>query len=309
MPEGDGALSRRGAGLTRPPLKRPAGPVDTHGVSHSVRSSAPKAPSSLVFAPEAHRPRHHRLVVDGTGVVFEVGVGVRHRLGWAECDAVLRFQDRIELIVDGATSVVVRAQDWYDGSGVLSLADRVVPPTLLITLDGDPEPDPTPYVLAGVAAVPAPVVAGAAGLATTAATASLVGGLVQRSAPLLLAAVALAWAVLPLVQGLRRRIAVPSRWRASAAVSGPRRVRLDHLLSRMPAAVLRRTLLGAPLLALVGAACWYRWSGGLPGVLPVAPVVLGVVLTLVAAGAVLPLGVLGLVELRRRRSRRARRVG
>lgn len=101
-------------------------------------------------------------MIDPVDILIEGGVGVQHRFAWSECDAVLRFPDRLELVI-GDASVVIRASDWYRGTEALELADHLVPSELRVEVAGEPEPPLIPYRLNGLARHSSAVLASAAG--------------------------------------------------------------------------------------------------------------------------------------------------
>lgn len=240
------------------------------------------------FAPEAHMPRNRRLLIEAAGVVLEVDVGVQHRIAWADCEAVLRFPDRLELVFDPANSLVIRASDWFHGEDVLTLADGLVPPTLLVEIDGVAEDDPTPYVLTGLARHSAVVVATALLSCSIMAALAIGIGMSQRRGAAVLIGLAFCIPVVPLMRGIRRRLSVPRRWRGSAVQGSPVRVRFDARLSVTSERGLRTIRILLPVLGVLASFGWWMWTGNVP-----------VVVVTFATG----LSIVVDLELRRRRHR------
>jgi hypothetical protein len=95
--------------------------------------------------------------------------------------------------------------------------------------------------------------------------------------------------IYPLIQAIRTRLSVPSRWRASAVNASSASVRFDHLLagsSDRTLQILRVAFVAAGVLAAFG---WWYWTGQTP-------------LLLVSLGVIFAVAVD--TEIRRRRRRR-----
>ncbi len=215
----------------------------------SVTSSTPL---TRTFVAEAHLDRDRRLTVSPDGVAFELGIGVRHVLLWADCATVLRTGNRIEAILDETTSVLVRAGDWYCGDEALDLIERVVPADLLVVLPGEPETDPMPFRLSGLATTSS-VVHGIAIAAAMLLALVIVGiGVDNGSVVMVFVGCAVAASSVPFALAMRRRLAVPRRWRQSAAVAGRAQIRIDHGLGRLPDAGLDAAVWGLPLVGVLG---------------------------------------------------------
>lgn len=181
----------------------------------------------VAFAPEAHLPRERRLIIDGSGVAFETGVGVRHAIPWSECRAVLTWSDRAELVLNDEVSVVVRVSDWHQGSDALRAIRDRAPAGVLVELPDDPEPQPVQYSLRGLATSSAVVlILLAASLALVAALGLGIGEQDHR-APALIIGVLFAAATLGVLHALVSRMNVPRRFRAAAATRGRTSVAVD----------------------------------------------------------------------------------
>lgn len=226
------------------------------------RRESPEACPTRAFAPEAHLPRSRRLIIGPVDVLIEVGVGVQHRFPWSECDAVLRFPDRLELVM-GDTSVVIRASDWYQGTDALELADRLVPAELLVEVSGDPEPPLTPYRLDGLARHSSVVLATAAGACIAVSLMALTLSASDRRQVGVIIAALFLLPVKPLISAVRRRRSVPARWRQAAIQAPASRVRWDATLARTSSRnlVIARTAL--PVATAVGTVGWWAWTGDL----------------------------------------------
>ncbi len=201
---------------------------------------------------------------------------VRQAIGWADCEAVLRFPDRVELVLNAEISVVVRADDWFRGDEALALVERVVPTPLLVVVEGEPEPDPTPYLLRGAATSSSvALLLGAFACAVIAHLGISIGFQEHRPVAVLIG-VAFAAPVAHLLQATRERLAVPRKWRASAAAAGKRFVRLDDTLTRMPDVALRFATVGLPAIGVLAAFGWWWWIGTIAWPFVVIAVILGV---------------------------------
>jgi hypothetical protein len=171
----------------------------------------------------------------------------------------------------------------------LALVERVVPAPLLVVMADEPEPDPMPYRLQGAATSSAVVLLlGAFACAVIAFTGIWVGIQDHRSVAVLIG-IAFAAPALHLLRATRTRLAVPRRWRASAAVAGQRTVRIDDALIRMPSRLLRVATVGFPALGVLTAFAWWLWNGY-------------IAVPFVAAG--ISLGLAAQIERRRRERRR-----
>ena len=240
-----------------------------------------------VFVAEAHMPQNRRLIVGPTDVVLEVGIGVQHRFAWADCDAVLRFPDRLELVF-GQSSLLVRASDWFRGDEALQLADRLMPSSLRIEVAGEPEPDPVPYQLYGLARNSS-VVLGVGALSCAAVAAMGIGlGLSNRRSVAVLIGLLFCVPVRSLVDAIRRRRAVPQRWRRAAAQASRARINRNAVLAGASDGALWAARVYLPLGGVALAFGWWTWTGTVP-----------IVFVLLGAG----LGIAAGVELQRRRHR------
>jgi hypothetical protein len=243
--------------------------------------------AARAFAPEAHMPRTRRLVIGPHEVIIEAGIGLQHHLAWLDCDAVLRFPDRLELVY-GPTSVVIRASEWHRGEEALALADAVIPSTHRIEVMGEPEPDVVPYRLWGLARHSAAVLVVALMSTMAVSGICLVLAAPSRRAVDVVLALAFVLPVPPLVSAIRRRLAVPRRWRARATQSTRGRVRFDSFLARSSERTLRTARIVVPLGGVLIAFAWWCWTGDAP---------IGLVVFSVAVAAAMN------YELRRRRHR------
>lgn len=207
--------------------------ADTHDV---IAEGSGAASPTRVFIPEAHGPRDLRLLLDPSGIAYEDGTGLRRTFAWADCEAVLLFGDRAELVMDAQTSVVLRSADWYQGDDLLRAVRRVVPLSQLLDFGRSPEPaDPTPYRLSGLATWSSAVLlTGAVSCLLLALMGISIGVSDGRGSAV---ALGLAFALpMPfLLIAMARRLAVPREWRARAAVAGATRVRVDATLAVLPA--------------------------------------------------------------------------
>lgn len=223
--------------------------------------------ASRTFAPEAHLPRNRRLLIDSWGVAVELGIGIQHRLAWRHCAAVVRFPDRIELVLTPDTSLVVRAGDWYQGDQAVELAYSLAPPDLRLELPGTPEPGMAPYVLTGLAKNSVPLLStlliACLGIALMAL--ALAGTNHRWQAALI--GMAFLLPVWPLVRALGVRLAVPGRWRRMAANTSRAQVVLDGQLTRAPVSLVRVTIVAALVLAVVLSVLWWQAVGGMPWLL------------------------------------------
>ena len=185
----------------------------------------------VAFAPEAHLPRERRLLVGGAGVTLEAGLGVRHVFPWAACEGVLLWPDRVELLLNDEVSIVIRAVDWHRGSTALDAIRLRAPQSLLVLMPADPEPEPSRYVLTGLATSSGVV------LVLLVASLGLVGliglGIGEedhRGSAIAVGAV-FAAAMLFVLRALLIRLHVPRRWRDAAAVRGRMSVAVDTQLA------------------------------------------------------------------------------
>lgn len=228
---------------------------------HGARADdAPKA--SRAFAPEAHLPRNRRLLVDWWGVAVELGIGVQHRLAWADCEAVVRFPDRIELVLTPETSLVVRAGDWYQGDEAVELAYRLAPPALRVHLPGEPEPEVVPYLLTGLSRHTAPLLGTALVACLLIAVMALVAASVNHRWQAVALGTVFLLAALPLLRAIRVRLAVPRRWRQIAAANTSRAgVLLDGRLVRSSVPLLRVIAVAALVLAVALSVLWWQQTG------------------------------------------------
>ena len=202
---------------------------------------APAQPPVIadVFAPEAHLPRERRLVIDGAALVLETELGVRNILRWSECQAVLLWSDRAEIVLDGGVSLVLRAEDWHRGVIAVQAIGRRAPSHLVVPMLGDPEPKAEAYVLQGMSALAAPILYALLLLGVVLTLMCWTTGLENdRPGLFLLGApfAALAWAS---VTGLVRRFRVPRRWREAARVRGHGSVLFDTSVATASDRVLR----------------------------------------------------------------------
>jgi hypothetical protein len=227
-------------------------------------------------------------VIDPTGIVIEQGIGVRHCLGWADCVAVLKFPDRIEMILNDVVSVIVRAADWYQGDEAMAMIQQVVPAPLFITIGGDAEYDPEPFRLQGLATWSSVVLTLGALCCLTIAFLGTALGISERRAEAVSTGMAFLLPVPFLVCATIRRLAVPRRWRARAAVDGRRHVVANDTLIRTSDAMLRVLIIALPLTGVAASLGWWLWTGYVP-----AP--------FITCGALA--GVVAAAELRRRRRR------
>lgn len=221
----------------------PSGPVISAG-SGVVRPG-------LAFAPEAHLPRERRLLIDGSGVVLETALGIRHSFPWAECDAVLRWSERIEIVLNSEVSIVVRQTDWHHGAQALRAIAERAPRALLISMPDEPESEPSGYELRGLA-TSSSIVLGVLilGLAGVAGLGFSIGWSDHRWQAFALGGL-FAAPIVGVVRAIRRRLRVPSRWRAAAVVRGRTSVRLDSGIARSSRPVLWVALVGLILAAVV----------------------------------------------------------
>lgn len=263
------------------------------GVGRDSKRPVRDQPSAGVFAPEAHRPRHWRLAIDPAALVLEDGFGAQVRVPWTDCDAVLRFPDRCELVLNGSASLVVRADDWFRGAKALALIDRIVPAPLRVVIPTWSEPDPTPYRLSGLATWSSVVLLlGAAGCVFIASV-GLCLGVLDRRASAVVVGLGFLLPVPPLLLATRRRLAVPPRWREAASTAGRARVSLDHGLARSPSWMVKAAVVGLPLAGGAVSLAWWLWVRAIPT-------------PFVVCGAAL--GFAASFELRRRRRRQAGRT-
>lgn len=264
--------------------------TEDDGMAHARTDAGTSDDGSVVrvFAPEAHLPRTRRLIIGPMDVVLEVGIGVQHRFTWADCDAVLRFPDRLELVF-GQSSLVIRASDWFHGSEALQLADQLMPSSLRVEVPtGEAEPDPVPYKLYGLARSSS-VVLGVTAFSCAAVAAMAIGlGVSNRRSVAVLIGLLFCIPIRSLVEAIRRRRAVPQRWRIAAAQASRHQVNRDALLAAASDGALWAARVGLPLGGVVLAFGWWTWTGTVP-----------IVLVLLGAG----LGVAADVELQRRHHR------
>ena len=204
----------------------------------------------LAFAPEAHLPGERRLLIEGSGVVLVLDHGVRHRFLWSDCEAVLCWPDRIELALNPEVSLVVRAADWHHGAQAMQAIIERVPSDLRTFLMDNPEPEPAGYELHGLA-TSSSIVLGLLALVLV-AIAVLAGsiGRSEHSWPAYAIGALFAAAVIPLVQAIRRRLRVPSRWRAAAATRSRSSVNLDSRIARASRPGLWATLTATIVIAV-----------------------------------------------------------
>jgi hypothetical protein len=235
--------------------------------SRDVTESHGDAP--LAFAPEAHLPRERRLLVDGTGVTLEAGLGVRHTFPWSACEAVLLWPDRAELLLNDEVSILVRAGDWHRGSVALEAIRGRAPQSVVVPMPDDPEPEPSRYVLTGLAASSTAVLVLLAASLSLVAAIGLGIGEQDRRGSAIAVGVVFAVATLAVLRSLVVRLHVPSRWRDSAAVRGRTSVAVD---SRIAASSNRALAVAEPFLyalagLLLGLALTLHDFNALPAVL------------------------------------------
>lgn len=176
-------------------------------------------------------PRERRLVVDGVSVTLETELGVRNILLWSECQAVLLWTDRAELVLGDRVSLVVRAADWHRGAGALQAIRRRAPQHLVVPMHADPEPEPDVYVLRGMPAMAAPILYALLLLGVVLGLTGLSIGLEEQQTGALVIGVPFLALALASVRALVRRFRVPRRWREAAVVRGHAGVRVDSSLA------------------------------------------------------------------------------
>ncbi|GAB6898707.1 hypothetical protein [Kineosporia succinea] len=210
----------------------------------------------MVFAPEAHRPRDLRLLVDASGLTVEFGLGLRQNYAWADCAAVMVWPDRAELVLrgeggEGAASLVVRAADWHHGDQAMRAISQRLPTDVLVTMLADDEPQPETYRLPGLAAGSGALLAVMALSAAVVGLLGLVIGAMDRSlSATAVGTVFLAGAVPP-AHALFVRMRVPRRWREQAAVRGQAGVRITSVLARSGPATLGAALTAFAVLVVL----------------------------------------------------------
>lgn len=214
------------------------------GIPGRAGAAQVPGPAAVVFAPEAHLPAERRLLIDGCGIALEAALGVRHTVPWSECEAVLCWPDRAELVLGPELSLIIRTADWHRGDEALRALVARAPIALVVPMPDDPEPEPERYVLRGLATSSGAALALLAiGPAGVAALAAAVGLAERRPSALLVALGALAVTVTA-TMALVRRLAVPARWRPGAVVRGRASVHLDS-------ATARSSVLGLGLVLLL----------------------------------------------------------
>lgn len=194
-------------------------------------SDGPFGQPADVLAPEAHLPRERRLVVDGAALVVEVELGLRSTLRWSDCQAVLLWPGRAELVLDGEVSLVVRAEDWHRGAQAVQAIGRRAPDDLVVSMIGDPEPEVEAYVLQGMSALAAPILYALLLLGVVIGLLCWTGAVEDERPGLFLLGVPFAALAGASVLGLVRRFRVPRRWREAARVRGHGSVHVDSLLA------------------------------------------------------------------------------
>jgi hypothetical protein len=200
------------------------------------------------------------LIIDAHGVVLEAGVGVQHRFAWSDCDAVLRFPDRMELMF-AEFSVVIRASEWFGGDQALAFADHLMPPALGIQVAGDREPDIVPFRLDGLARHTIPVLVVAALSSTAVAACAFTLSAPGRRWVGVLFGLLFLLPIQPLIAAIRRRMAVPSRWRQAAVQTSGSRVRFDSVLARASNRNLSIARALLPPAGVLAATAWWMWTG------------------------------------------------
>jgi hypothetical protein len=212
--------------------------------------TASQGDAPLAFAPEAHLPRERRLLIDGTGVTLEAGLGVRHTFPWSSCEAALVWPDRAELLLNDEVSVLVRARDWHRGSVALDAIRRRAPQSVVVPMPDDPEPEPSRYVLTGLARSSTTVLALLAASLGLVAAIGLGIGEQDRRGSAIAVGVVFAIATLGVLHSLLVRLHVPRRWRDAAGIRGQTSVAVD---ARIAASSLRALAVAEPsLYALAG---------------------------------------------------------
>jgi hypothetical protein len=207
-------------------------------------------PPMLAFAPEAHLPAERRLLIESSGVVLMLDHGVRHRFWWTDCEAILCWPDRIELVLNSEVSLLVREADWHRGAEAIRAIVARAPADLKMFLPDTPEPEPTEYRLHGLA-TSSSVVLGLLALVLAAIAILAVSiGWSEHSWPAYLVGGLFAASVVPMVRAIHRRLQVPSRWRAVAATRGRSGVHLDSRIARASRPTLWAALTGTIVIAV-----------------------------------------------------------
>ncbi|WP_285595704.1 hypothetical protein [Kineosporia sp. NBRC 101731] len=219
--------------------------------SESQPQVGPVGPGPVVFAPEAHRPRDLRLLVDSSGLTLEMGLGMRQNFVWSDCEAVMVWPDRAELVLGEGASLLVRAADWHHGDRALRSITERVPTDVLVPMMADDEPQPEVYRLPGLAASPGVVLivlalaAGAIGLM------GLVIGATEKHVSALAVGTVFLVGAVPPSHAFVQRMRVPRRWRERAAVSGPVSVRVNSVMARATPGLLWTALVALLVLCAV----------------------------------------------------------
>lgn len=210
--------------------------------------------SLRVFAPEAHLPSERRLIVDGSGVTVEAALGIRRSFPWSDCEAVLCWPDRAEIVFNPEVSLMVRATDWHLGQQAVRSIQALAPPLLVVMMQEDPEPSPELYVLRGLARSSGTVLII---FTLAAALVALLGVSIafsdhrwQSGA----VSIPFAWAAATAGTALHRRLRVPARWREAAALRGRTSVRMDSQIARSSDLTLRLALIVTCLITLAAVA-------------------------------------------------------
>ena len=232
----------------------------------------------MAFAAEAHLSRDRRLIIDASGLVMEWQTGIQSSVRWGQCEAVLAWPDRIELVLGDQTSLVVRASQWHRGSQALDAIRARAPRSLLVPMPHDPEPQPEMYVLRGLATSPGSVLWVLLLLATVVAAMGLDIGVSEGRTSGVLVGAAFALGGAFVVRAMVVRFRVPSRWRIAAVARGRLGVGLESTAAAASGRGLVIAAIATVLIAVALETLWIiQWRMPNGWLLGLALAVLGVI--------------------------------
>lgn len=138
-----------------------------------------------------------------------------------------------------------------------------MPSELLVEVAGEPEPPLIPYRLDALGRHSSAVLACAAGACLAISVMALTLSSSDRRQVGVVIGVLFLLPAQPLISAIRRRRAVPARWRQAAIQARASRVRLDGTLAPMSTRNLVLARTAVPVASAVGTVGWWAWTGDL----------------------------------------------